>query len=671
MSPSPRFRAARAFPGVGRQSLKVIRQDRLIVTFLIPLALIGWVPLCLALFATLPRQTAVVVAVVGAWIFLPPTAIVISNMPNFGKPTAFAYGVLLGTLLFMPDRILRFRPHWLDLPVLCYCVAPFLSSMTNGLGPYDGASAVFSVIATWGLPYLTGRIHFNGERNLRDLMVGMAAGCVVLIPFCLFEMRMSPVLLPNVYGFGKFMGMRLGGWRPRVFFLDGLELGMWMAGGLLIAVWLWFSGSFDRLAGWSVGRVVLPALTVVTLLCRSTGALALLIVGLAVLWLCRQLNSRLGMILLLSASLFYVGIRVTNVWDYSGLISFLRANFDPSRAQSLEFRFENEDILIEKAVRRPTFGWGGWGRARVYSDSGRDISITDGLWIIIMGNNGAFGLGSFLASFLLPSFLFTWRYKPREWATPIAGAQAATVCAIAIYMIDCLLNAFPNAVFTVALGGLVSSLQLGRDDSLQDHGESSGTLRDRLATPPPTQDDSTEARLADRYIELARNSRRAGADAEAAEAWRHAMELLESGCANAPEDRELARRRLDCANDMAWFLANRPDPASGDRDEAASLARRATEAEPEEAAYWNTLAIALCRVGDDFGALEAAERSMELADVSTGFDFVALALAHARIGRKDEARRWLDATREWRKLNRTDRSTLDALIRETEAALGP
>jgi len=640
------------------------------VTFLIPLALIGWVPFCLVLFATLPRQTAVVVAVIGAWLFLPPTSIVINSMPNFGKASAFSFGVLLGTLLFMPDRLLRLRPHWLDLPVLCYCIAPFFSSMTNGLGPYDGASAVFSVITTWGLPYLVGRIHFNGERNLRDLMIGMAVGCVVLIPFCLYEMRMSPALLPKLYGFGKFQGARFGGWRPRVFFATGLELGMWMSICVLSAVWLWRSGVFTRLAGWSVGHVVLPVLTVVTVLCRSTGALALLVIGLGVLWICRQFNSRLGMILLLAGSILYVGVRVPDLWDYTGFISFLRTNFDPTRAQSLEFRFQNEDILIDKAIQKPTFGWGGWGRARVYSESGKDISITDGLWIIIMGTTGAFGLGSFLASFLLPGFLFVWRYKPREWATPVAAAQATAVCAIAIYMIDCMLNAFPNAVYTVALGGLVSCLQVGRDDSLQDDGDAARLSRESHSAIPPARGDSTEARLADRYIELARSSQRAGAGAEAAAAWRHALGLLEDRCAASPEDPALARRRNDCVNDLAWFLSTRPDPAPGERAEAARLARRATKADPDEAAYWNTLAVALCRAGDALGALEAAERSMELADVSTGFDFVALALAHARIGRKDEARRWLAATKEWRELNRADRSTLDALIQEVDAALG-
>lgn len=643
------------------------------MTFLIPIALIGWVPFTLVLFAVLPRRWAVIASIVGAWLILPPTSMRISGLTSFGKGTSFSFGALLAALVFMPDRILRFRPHLLDLPMIIFCISPFPSSMTNGLGAYDGASTSVSQVTTWGLPYLVGRLFFDGERNLRDLMIGLAAAGIALIPFCLYEMRMSPTLLPKVYGFGGFQRMRLGGWRPRILFTNGLEFGMWMSVCLLAAYWLWRSGVLTRFAGWSMGRFWLPTLTVVTVFCRSSGALALLVIGGVALWLSARFKKRLPMLLLISAPILYVGIRGPNVMDYSGLISFLATNFDPDRAQSLEFRFQNEDILVDKAVQKPLFGWGGWGRARVYNEKQQDVSYTDGFWVILLGNHGALGLSSFLAAWLLPCYLFAWRYGPDDWGRPIAAGQALVVCIISIYMIDCMLNAFPNAVYVAALGGLVSSLQLGRDNSLRDD-EGGAVARyephdDRLAAPPPTGAGMAEARLADRYVELARSSQRLGSGADAALAWRHALRFLDGCCAASPGDQGLARRRLDCANDLAWFLATRPDPEAGDRDEAVELARGATEADPGDAAYWNTLALALHRAGDDLGALEAAERAMDLADASTGFDFVVLALAHARIGRKDEAGRWLAAAQQWRDLNRTGDPVLDDLLGEANAAL--
>lgn len=639
--------------------------------------LIGWVPISLILMATLPRRLSVVTAVVGGWLILPPAGISISGLSSYTKQSALTYGVLLGTLLLMPDRLLRFRPHWSDLLVVAYCAAPFFSSLANGLGAYDGGSAVAAQFSRWALPYIVGRIHFQGERSLRDLLVGMFAGATLLIPFCLYEMRMSPTLLPRVYGLGAFTGMRLGGWRPRIFFPDGLELGLWMSMCLLSGFWLWRSGAFQRLWGFSVGRTVFPALAVVTVLCRSSGALALLAIGMGVFWATKRFRSRLAMILLISAPVIYVAVRVPNVWDYSGTVAFLRNNFDADRAQSFEFRLHNEDILVEKAMERPLFGWGGWGRSRVYNEEGRDISVTDGLWIIVLGTSGMFGLASFLGMFFVPGFIFVWKYAPADWTSPTAAGQAAAVCISSLFVIDSLLNGFPNGVYIVLLGGLVASLQMGRESSFPD-GNAKGRRPPKFLSAQAAQavqavasPDSAEVRLANRYIEMARSSGRGGAGAEAVAAWRHALELLENHCEASPGDQRRVRRRLDCLNDFAWFLSTRPDPEGGDRTEAVTLARQTTEAEPNDPVYWNTLALALCRAGDDLGALEAAERAMDLADASTGFDSVVLALAHARIGRKDDARRWLAAAKQWRKHNRVDGETLDALIREAEAALRP
>jgi hypothetical protein len=69
------------------------------------------------------------------------------------------------------------------------------------------------------------------------------------------------------------------------------------------------------------------------------------------------------------------------------------------RAFSIDFRFENEDRLLAKASERPIFGWGGWGRNRVYdAETSSDVSVTDGAWIIELGQ---FGLTGFLSLFLL------------------------------------------------------------------------------------------------------------------------------------------------------------------------------------------------------------------------------------------------------------------------------
>src|SRR5207245_2594993 len=71
-----------------------------------------------------------------------------------------------------------------------------------------------------------------------------------------------------------------------------------------------------------------------------------------------------------------------------------------SRASSLEFRFVQEEELLKHAAERPWFGWGRYGRNRVYKEDwqgiGVDTSVTDGRWIITFGQ---FGIVGFLAEF--------------------------------------------------------------------------------------------------------------------------------------------------------------------------------------------------------------------------------------------------------------------------------
>jgi hypothetical protein len=65
-------------------------------------------------------------------------------------------------------------------------------------------------------------------------------------------------------------------------------------------------------------------------------------------------------------------------------------------AQSLEFRFACEKLLIVKAIERPVFGWGGWSRSDVYFDEGEADANqkvpTDGLWIVALGTKAFVGL---------------------------------------------------------------------------------------------------------------------------------------------------------------------------------------------------------------------------------------------------------------------------------------
>ncbi|AMV36543.1 tetratricopeptide repeat protein [Planctomyces sp. SH-PL62] len=637
------------------------------MAILVPIALIGWIPVSLILFTILPRRVAVVTMLLGAWLFLPASGIKLGGLPDYTKTGAVSYGGLLASLIFTPERFQRLRWSIVDLGALLYCSAGFLASVANGLGPYDGLSSAFGTVVTWGIPYLLGRLHLDSAADFRALLVAMVVGAVIYIPLCCLEMVIGPILASKVYSLTFWDDVRLGGYRPRVFLYKGLELGLWMSFASLTGIWLWRCGSLRRLFGLPFGAVVLPALVVTTILCRASGAILLLGVGVLVLWLSSRLGRRLPMILLIATTFLYIGVRVSDSWDYQGLITFLAKNFDPKRAQSLEFRFQNEDLLIARAVQQPVFGWGGWGRSRVYTESGKDLTITDGLWVILLGSSGCVGLFSFVSLLLGPAILFVKRYPARRWTEPDVGEMAVVSCFLGLYSIDCLLNAFPNAVYAVAAGGLASRLAAGARALVDDREHIASSEDDRPGEPAEA---SVEVRLAERYIAMARTSRIAGACDEAAAARRHALELLVGRLDVDPSDGVAARMRLDCLNDLGWLLATRPDPGPNDRAAAAELAREAVAIAPEEPTYWNTLALALCRAGDEAGALAAARRSMELDASWNGYDMAVLALGEARMGRRDEAARWLVEASRWRdERGGAPDPTLDALVRDAEAAL--
>src|SRR5262249_37310635 len=76
------------------------------------------------------------------------------------------------------------------------------------------------------------------------------------------------------------------------------------------------------------------------------------------------------------------------------------------RGQSLHFRFNNEDMLMQRASERLFFGWGRWGRSRIYAteESAKDLRVTDGNWIITIGQFDIFGLFALYGLLALPIF---------------------------------------------------------------------------------------------------------------------------------------------------------------------------------------------------------------------------------------------------------------------------
>ncbi|MEG4110575.1 MULTISPECIES: O-antigen ligase domain-containing protein [unclassified Microcoleus] len=447
---------------------------------LIPLAMFGFIPVVFYLFVRFPAQRAVIISFVAAWLFLPQASYPIPSLPPYTKISAACYAILLGTLIYDTARLTSFKPGWLDVPMVIYCLCPIFSQVSNGGSPI---SPTINQIVTWGLPYFLGRLYVGNLDGLRQLAIGIFAGGLAYIPFTLVEGVRGPILHQMIYGVNAFddwgQARRLGGWRPVVFMQHGLMVGLWMMTAALIAVWLWQTGTLKKFMGRNIKTLAI-ILTIAFFLCRSTGAYSLFVMALLVLYSAKFFRTSLPLLFIIGYIVFYLYVAASGQFSSKDVIGFINQVFGEERAASLKFRFDNEEILGEKARQRFMFGWGDSGGNRVYNEYGDDVSVTDSLWIIAFGVNGAVGLVSLFSSLLLPVIVFSlFKYPARTWSNPKVAPAATLGIALTMYVFDCVLNAMTNPIFALIAGG-ISGLVLKAPESLKAKKTSSPPRRQSL-----------------------------------------------------------------------------------------------------------------------------------------------------------------------------------------------
>jgi hypothetical protein len=420
-------------------------------------ALVGFCLAALACFVRLGPRRGALAALLGGTLFL-PVFDAAAGVPVFRTKAMLVAGVVATLSLALDARRWgRLRPVALDLPMLLLCAVPFAAAAANDLGPYEGASGVLANVLVFGVPYLLGRLYLGDREGLADLADGLVLAGLVYAPLCLWEIRMSPQLHRLAYGYTASpvfaQNIRFGGYRPTVFMSHGLMVALFMASTALVAYWLWRTGARRTLAGLPLGVVTL-ALSGTTLLCKSTGAAALLVAGVVVLEGTRHLATPALVLLLMAIPPAYCAARLGG-WSGAEVVA-LSAGAGRDRAQSVQFRLQNERELVAKALERPWLGWGRWGRSRIHDGTGRDVSIVDSLWIITIGESGLTGLVALWLALAAPALLLLRAAPARHWGERGLGAAAALVVVGLVSVVDDLLNTMATPVGLVIAGALVS-----------------------------------------------------------------------------------------------------------------------------------------------------------------------------------------------------------------------
>ena len=458
-----------------------------------------WPVVAIGLFRAQPPGLATIWTIVAGQLLLAPgMTLKIPMVPQFDKDAVPTLCALVGCMISTKSLLrLWSRFGWTELLLCIFVVGPLASSMLNddpivvggsvlpGVGVYDGISAIISQSIAI-LPFLIGRRYLRSDADAHGILQVFAiSGLAYSIPL-LFEVRFSPQLNSWVYGYSPTsfaQEMRDGGFRPMVFMGHGLYASLFLSMSVIACAVLWRAGF--RILKWNAGGAT-GYLAVVLYFCKSKAALlyALTMVPL-IKWTTTRTQMRIAL-LLGCLVLVYPALRAENLFPTRTLVD-VALSIDPERAQSLEFRFDQEDALLQKAWQRPFFGWGRYGRNRILSENwagvGVDDSVTDGTWIIVFGQFGLFG---FLAEFgllfvpIMSATLALKRTRPSVEATLLVGLALM----LAINMIDLLPNSALSP-FTWLIAGAV----LGRSEVIRSHvpkaSPQTATWRGQAATRQP------------------------------------------------------------------------------------------------------------------------------------------------------------------------------------------
>jgi hypothetical protein len=437
--------------------------------------LLAWMPICLVFYRLFKPVTAATISLIGAIVVLPSNyAVHFKGIPEIDRHVSGAFGALLGFFLLVPrSRLAPLRLGWDTAVLAVLASSTFLSAMMNPdtltygdvTLPALSASSSLGMVLVRGLVvvtpfYIASRMIRSSKDVLEVLRTTVAFG-IAYVPLILWEARMSPQLHAMVYGYFPhdfIEHIRAGGFRPVVFTGSGLECGLFMASAMIAAVGL--HQAKVRVLGMPT---ILPLilLYVGVALCLSlapllyaTTAPLLLFTG------SRAMQARVGTAIA-AVVLLYPLLRSQDLFPTSALVS-ASEYVSGDRANSLQFRFDNEDDLLAKASQRPLFGWGGWGRNKVYDpETGQDLSVTDGAWIIELGQFGLTGFLSFFLLLLVPIVLVLRRSR----LLPTGPPRALVMCLVFVLLVrtvDLVPNGFTTPYTMFLAGSLMPFSRLRR-----------------------------------------------------------------------------------------------------------------------------------------------------------------------------------------------------------------
>ncbi|MEC7297149.1 MAG: hypothetical protein VXW43_00505 [Pseudomonadota bacterium] len=445
----------------------------------------------LLLFRKLSLPKALIWSILGGYLFLPEkTGIDLPVLPVLDKSTipALSAAVMVwlkrersdpvkarqerseepGRTAGRPVRVRRQGGRLMLLLLIIGTVAPFATYYVNrepviwgakyipAMTIYDSFSMVLATFMAF-IPFLLARRQLASSETHREILKSLVWAGVVCSLLIFVEVRLSPQMNRWIYGFFPHsfaQHIRGGGFRPILFLEHGLRVGIFMSMVALASCGLFGLREGKRpgfwlfLAGWFI---------IALFLSKNFGAFVITLLLLPVALLPVQRPKVIIAAFLASIVLMYPIARGGGIIPLDAITS-AAYRISEDRAESLVYRLDNEGALLERANEKPFFGWGMWYRNGVFDENGKRISVTDGIWVIIIGIRGWAGYIGFFGILTLPIVLLAYRSRQLS----IDRATVGLMLVLVANLVDLLPNSSLVPITWLIAGALAGRYEQGR-----------------------------------------------------------------------------------------------------------------------------------------------------------------------------------------------------------------
>ena len=415
------------------------------------LVFFSWPIVVLWLLIRYPTKKAIFISIVLTTLLLPSAfSADVPLLPPLDKDNITGLSLIL-FLFLMRKKFRIFQPGLSTVLFIGYFIVIAITVELNaipiiiigskylpGLTYHDIFSTIIRLII-YTMPFFLGRYFSTSLKDTEIFFKIMVVMALIYTLPMLFELKMSPQLHNIFYGYqpSQFVQeIREDGYRPMVFVGHGLGLAFWMSTCILAAVAL----LKNKIRSTILSPVVVVCyLFVVLIFCKTWSAAAYAVLGMFFILKLRPSTQVKWSFIIAAIVILYPIAKVNEVIPEKEIISTI-SQYNPARAQSLEFRFQNENEMLTHVLEKPFFGWGSWGRNRIYSKwDGRDLSVTDGRWIAELGTNGWMGFLFYYAILLTPLYyaLKTFKYikEPKD---------QVFFATLAVILMICIIDSIPN-----------------------------------------------------------------------------------------------------------------------------------------------------------------------------------------------------------------------------------